>query len=455
MSDTKKIAREVLIEKIKSKIATSMIIKNGHVIDPANNIDGIADVLIVDGKIAAVGEVDNFEAHDEIDATGLIVTPGLIDMHVHFREPGQEAKEDFVSGSMAAISGGFTTVATMPNTSPVIDTAALVRAMKKRAADLMLVNIEIIGAVTKGQKGIELAELGDMAEAGAVAFSDDGHFDSNAKVFTNALDYLHPFNKVIICHEEETSLCEGGVMNEGERSALLGLKGRPTVAEDIAVARDILLAEYTGGRVHIAHISSAVAVECVRQAKKHGIKVTAEATPQHLTMTDELVDPSNSSTKINPPLRSQRDVDAVLAGLLDGTIDIIVTDHSPHAPEEKDREYIYAPSGFPGLETSLGVLLTDLYHTGKIDLVTLISKMTSEPAKIFDLEAGALNVGRRADITIIDPNFEWTVDADKFYTRGSHSPFIGRKLKGRAVGTILAGELIETNQTFVKVINKS
>ena len=442
---------DVHLEKIKSKISTSLMIHNGRVIDPANNFDDIADVLVVDGKIAAVGEVDNFETHDVIDATGLIVTPGLIDMHVHFREPGQEAKEDFVSGSMAAIAGGFTTVATMPNTSPVIDNAALVRAMKKRADDLMLIHIEIIGAVTKGQKGTELAELGDMVEAGAVAFSDDGHFDSNAKVFTNALDYLHPFDKVIICHEEETSLCEGGVMNEGERSAILGLKGRPTVAEDIAVARDVLLAEYTGGRVHIAHISSAVAVECVRQAKRRGIRVTAEATPQHLTMTDELVDPADASTKINPPLRSQKDVDAVLAGLLDGTIDIIVTDHSPHAPEEKDREYIYAPSGFPGLETSLGVLLTDLYHTGKIDIVKLISKMTSEPAKIFNLNAGSLTVGHTADITIIDPNLEWTVDENKFYTRGSHSPFIGRKLKGRAVGTILSGDLIETNQTLVKL----
>ena len=447
------IKREINIETLNSKISNTLLIHGGHVIDPANNIDKVADVLIVDGKIAEVGEVHGFSTHDEIDATGKIVTPGLIDMHVHLREPGQEAKEDFESGSMAAAAGGFTTVATMPNTSPVVDTSALVRSMKKRAEEVGIINIEIIGALTKGQKGLELAEVGDMIEAGAAAFSDDGHFDSNARVFMNALDYLQPFSKIIICHEEETTLCEGGVMNESPRSALLGLKGRPTVAEDIAVARDVLLAEYTGGRVHIAHISSAVAVDIVRQAKKRGVKVTAEVTPQHLTMTDDLVDPTNSATKINPPLRGKKDIAACLEGLLDGTIDIIVTDHSPHAPEEKDREYIYAPSGFPGLETSLGILLTDLYHTGKIDLVTLIAKMTSEPAKIFDLKGGSLSVGHNANITIIDPELEWTVDDKEFYTRGSHSPFVGRKLKGRAIGTIVNGNLIKTNQTKVSLVH--
>ena len=235
-------------------------------------------------------------------------------------------------------------------------------------------------------------------------------------------------------------------MNEGKRSALLGLKGRPTVAEDIAVARDVLLAEYTGGRVHIAHISSARAVDIVRDAKKRGVKVTAEVTPQHLTMTEDLVNPVDASTKINPPLRTQKDCDACLAGLLDGTIDAIVTDHSPHAPEEKDREYIYAPSGFPGLETSVGVLFTELYHKGKIDLKTLISKMTAEPARIFGLNAGTLSIDAPADITVIDPELVWTVDAKNFYTKGSHSPFIGRELKGRAVATIVGGNLMKLNQ---------
>lgn len=424
----------------------SLLIRGGRVIDPANNFDGAADVLIVDGKIAKVAPDINFPAQIEYDAAGKVVTPGLIDMHVHFREPGQEAKEDFLSGAKAAAAGGFTTVATMPNTSPVVDNAALVRAMVKRAEDVGLVNIRIIGAVTKNQQGQELAEMRDMITAGAVAFSDDGHFDDNAKIFLNALDYLHDTGKLIICHEEETSLVKGGVMNEGKRSALLGLKGRPTVAEDVAVARDVLLAEYTGGRVHIAHISSARAVDIVREAKKRGVKVTAEVTPQHLTMTEDLVNPADASTKINPPLRTQTDCDACLAGLLDGTIDAIVTDHSPHAPEEKDREYIYAPSGFPGLETSLGVLLTELYHKGKIDLRTLIGKMTAAPAQIFGLDAGTLSVDAPAAVTIIDPELIWTVDAKNFYTCGSHSPFVGRELKGRAVATIVRDNLMKLNK---------
>ena len=434
--------REWQIQRAQN-IQDSLLIRGGRVIDPANNIDKVADVLIVDGKIAAVTENITFSAHFNYDATDKIVTPGLIDMHVHFREPGQEAKENFLSGSRAAVAGGYTTVATMPNTSPVVDNSALVRSMLKRAEDVGLINIKIIGALTKNQKGEELAELRDMIEAGVVAFSDDGHFDGNAKIFMNALDYLHGTEKIIICHEEETSLVEGGVMNEGKRSAILGLKGRPTVAEDIAVARDALLAEYTGGRVHIAHISSARSVEIVREAKKRGVKISAEVTPQHLTMTEDLVEPFDSSTKINPPLRTQKDCDALLEGLKDGTIDAIVTDHSPHAPEEKDREYIYAPSGFPGLETALGILLTDLYHKDKIDLPTLISKMTYEPAKLFGLDAGTLTVGAPADITVIDTQREWTVDAEKFYTHGSHSPFVGRNLKGRAVATIVHGNLMK------------
>ena len=431
------------IHKVHANIKDSLLIKGGRVIDPANNIDKIADVLIIDGKIAAVDTDIKIETQHEYNAAGKIVTPGLIDMHVHFREPGQEAKEDFESGSKAAVAGGYTTVATMPNTSPVVDNAALVRSMIQRANEVGIINIKIIGAVTKNQAGQELAEMRDMIDSGAVAFSDDGKFDDNAKIFMNALDYLSGTGKIIICHEEETSLVKEGVMNEGARSAILGLKGRPSVAEDIAVARDCLLAEYTGGRVHIAHMSSARSVEIVRDAKKRGVKVTAEVTPQHLTLTDEIVNPADTSTKINPPLRTQKDCDELLKGLLDGTIDCIVTDHSPHAAEEKDREYIYAPSGFPGLETSLGILLTDLYHKDKIDLPKLISKMTYEPAKVLGLDAGTLSVGSWADVTIIDTDLEWEVDAEKFYTRGSHSPFVGRKLKGRAVATIVHGDLMK------------
>lgn len=420
---------------------TKLILKGGRVIDPASKFDGVADVLIENGKIAAVGQGLSADDAEIYDATNKVVAPGLVDLHVHFREPGQEAKEDFESGSKAAVAGGFTTVATMPNTKPVVDTAALVRALEKRAEDVGRCHIEIIGAVTKNQEGKELTELGDMIEAGAVAFSDDGHFDPTAKVLLNAYDYLHTFDKVIVNHEEETSLVEDGVMNEGHRSAMLGMKGRPTVAEDIAVARDVLLAEYAGARVHVAHMSSARAVDIVREAKKRGVRVTAECTPQHLTMTDECVTLSDTSTKINPPLRSQADCDALLAGLKDGTIDAIVTDHSPHAVEEKDREYIYAPSGFPGLETSLGVMLTDLYHTGKLDLPTIISKMTVEPAHCFGLACGTLAKGAAADVVVIDPDFEWTVDAAKFYTKGSHSPFVGKQMRGKAVLTLVDGEV--------------
>lgn len=419
-----------------------LVIKNGRVINPATKFDEIADVLIEDGKIKEIGS--DLVAGDAsvYDAAGKIVTPGLIDLHVHFREPGQEAKETFESGSKAAAAGGFTTVCTMPNTKPVVDSAAIVRSLEKRAEDTACVHVKIIGAVTKNQEGKELAELGDMIQEGAVAFSDDGHFDATAKVLLNAYDYLHTFDKVIINHDEEPSLVEEGVMNEGHRSAMLGLKGRPTVAEDIAVARDVMLAEYADARVHVAHISSARAVDIVRQAKKRGVRVTAEATPQHMTMTDECVNLFDTSTKINPPLRSQTDCEAILAGLKDGTIDAIVTDHSPHAQEDKDREYVYAPSGFPGLETSLGIMLTDLYHKDKLDLPLLISKMSWEPAKVLGLEGGTLTAGAAADVTVIDPELEWTVDAAKFYTKGSHSPFIGRKLKGRAILTVVDGEIV-------------
>lgn len=418
------------------------IIKNGRVLDPANRLDKVCDILIEDGKIAKVGADLSAAGAEIIDAAGKVVTPGLIDMHVHLREPGQEAKEDFVSGSRAAAAGGYTTIATMPNTKPVVDNAALVRSLQKRAAEESLVHIAIIGALTKGQRGEELAELGDMTEAGAVAFSDDGHYVQRAQVLLNGLDYLRAFDKVIINHDEDTTLIEEGCMNEGHRSAMLGVKGRPTVAEDIAVDRDILLAEYADARVHVAHISSARAVDMVRQSKKRGVKVTAEVTPHHLTLTDDCVDLTDSATKVNPPLRRQADVDAMVEGLKDGTIDAIVTDHSPHAEEEKDREYCLAPSGFPGLETALGVLLTELYHTGKLDLNTLISKMTAEPAKLFALSGGTLSVGSSADIAVLDIEQEWMVEAEKFYTRGTHSPFVGRRLKGRAVMTMVDGQVV-------------
>ena len=428
---------------------SALILKGGRVIDPAAQRDEICDVLIENGVIRQVGKDLNADGAEVYDASGKIVTPGFIDMHTHFREPGQEAKEDFSSGSRAGAAGGYTTIATMPNTRPVVDDAALVTSLIKRAEDVAVIHIRIIGAVTKNQEGKELAELGDMVEAGAVAFSDDGHYDPSAKVLLSAYDYLVPFDKAIINHEEDTSLVEDGAMNEGHRSAMLGIKGRPIVAEDIAVARDIMLAEYAGAHVHVAHISSGRAVQLVREAKMRGVRATTEVTPHHLTLTDECVDPRDSSTKVNPPLRTARDVEAMVAGLLDGTIEMIVTDHSPHAPEEKDREYIYAPSGFPGLETALGVLMTDLVHTGKVPLATLIERMTYGPARVFKLNAGTLGEGAPADITVIDPELQWTVDVNKFYTRGRHSPFNGRQLKGKAVLTVVDGKIVMKDGVIV------
>lgn len=419
-----------------------LLLKGGRVINPGKSFDQVCDILVEDGKIAAIAEDLSADGAEIFDAKGLVVTPGLIDMHIHLREPGQEAKEDFASGTRAAAAGGYTTVACMPNTKPVIDSAIVVNGLMERAKQDAIVNVKVIGALSKGQQGEELAEVGDMLSVGAVAFSDDGHYVPNAKLLLNGLDYLRTFGGIIISHAEEETLVDEGVMHEGLHSAMLGMKGRPSVAEDIAVARDILLAEYADAKIHIAHVSSKGAVELIRQAKARGVKVTAEVTPHHLTMTDTLVNNFDSSTKVNPPLRTKEHVEAMLEGLKDGTIDAIVTDHSPHAYEEKDVEYRFAPSGFPGLETAVGILLTDLYHTGKLTLNEIVEKMTSSPAKVFNLNSGVLEVGAAADITVVDMEQEWVVDDKAFYTRGSHSPFIGRKLKGKAVATFVGGKLV-------------
>ncbi len=425
-----------------AKITHSLLIKGGRVIDPANGIDATSDVLIVDDHIAAVHPSVEIEAHETIDATGKIVVPGLIDMHVHLREPGQEYKEDFESGSRAAAAGGFTTVATMPNTKPVVDNPYLVEAMIDRAAEVGLINIKIIGALTKGQRGEQLADLAQMDEVGAVAFSDDGHFVDSAKMFLNALDYLKPLDRLVICHEEETTLVKGGSMNESLNSARLGLKGRPSIAEDIAIARDCLLADYACARVHFAHVSSARAVDIIRSTKERGVRVSAECTPQHLTLTDDLVDPASAATKINPPLRTKADCEALLAGLIDGTIDCLVTDHSPHAMYEKELPYNQAQSGFPGLETALAVMLTEFVWTGRLPLDKLIEKMTIAPANLFGLDGGTLSVGARADVAIFDPSLEWTVDAKEFFSKAKFSPFDGKKLKGRVTHTVCNGKVV-------------
>lgn len=422
-----------------------LLLKGGRVISPIDDMDDVMDILIEAGQIVAISkEIIDDQAH-KVDVSGMVVAPGLIDMHVHLREPGLEAKEDIRSGTQAAAAGGFSTIACMPNTKPIVDNAILVSGIIQRAVETGVVRVKVIGAMSKDEAGKELAEIGDMVAAGAVAISDDGHYIDSAQLLLNGLEYTSMFGCPIITHAEDESLAGGGYMHEGAVSSMLGMKGRPSVAEDIAVARDILLAEYTGGHIHIAHVSSKGAVELIRQGKQRGVKVTAEVTPHHLVLTDEAVTSFNTATKVNPPLRSQEHVQALIAGLKDGTLDAIVTDHAPHAYEEKDREYRYAPSGFTGLETSLGVILTGLYHTGMFTLNEIIERMSVAPARILGIDAGTLKVGSVADITVFDPDYEWTVNSAQFYTRGKHTPFEGKNLRGKAMATIVGGKIVMQN----------
>ena len=418
------------------------LIKNGRVVDPSQNLDAVMDILVEDGKIKTLAAKIEEAADEVYDATGLVVTPGLIDVHTHLREPGLEAKEDLVTGTKAAAHGGVTTVACMPNTKPVIDTSIVVSGIKKRAAEEGYAHVEVIGAITKGENGEELSEMGDMAERGAMAFSDDGHFVKSPRLFMMAAKYISAFDKALICHAIDPEIAADGYMHEGAVSARIGVPGVPAISEDIAVARDCIIAEYTGAHVHIAHVASKGAIDIIRQAKKKGANVTCEVTVHHLTLTDEACSNYNTATRVSPPLRSWDHVQAMREAVLDGTVDAIVTDHAPHAPEEKDVEFRKAPCGFCGLETSLGVVLTDLYHTNVFDLNTIISKMSCEPAKLFNLKGGTLKEGSVADITIMDLNKEWTVDSSKFYTTGKVTPFQGKELKGQAVATIVDGRFM-------------
>ena len=419
-----------------------LLLKGGTIIDPTQNYNQVADLLIENGLVSKIGENLSTTGAEVFDAQGLVIAPGFVDMHVHLREPGLEAKEDIASGTKAAAAGGFTTIACMPNTKPVVDQAIIVSGILHRAQLEGVVNVKVIGALSKGQQGKELAEIGDMILSGAVAISDDGSSLDNNRLFKIGLEYTSMFGCPVISHAEDESLVDEGVMHEGAVSAMLGMKGRPSVAEDIAVARDIMLAEYTDSQLHIAHVSSKGAVELIRQAKKRGVKVTAEATPHHLTLTDEAVKTFNTAAKVNPPLRSADHVAALLEGLKDGTLDAIATDHAPHAFEEKDIEFRQAPPGFAGLETALGVILTDLYHTGKFTLVEIVEKMSTAPASILNIEAGSLKAGAPADIAIIDTELEWTVDSSAFYTKGKHTPFDKKILKGKAVATIVSGKFV-------------
>lgn len=420
----------------------NLLIKGGTVVNPAKKQHEVADVLVKDGKIAAIGQNLSADGADVYDATGLVVAPGLIDMHTHLREPGQEAKEDFYSGTQAAAAGGFTRVATMANTTPVVDNAALVRGLRKQAELTGVVKVEFMGAVSKGLKGKELAEMGDMAEAGVVGFSDDGHYVESAAFMRRALEYSSMFNKPVIDHAEEVTLTCEGHMHEGFVAYEMGVKGRPAVAEDMAVARDLLLAEMTGGHIHIAHVSSKDTVDQIRRAKAKGIKVTCEVTAQHLAFTDEYLREYNPAFKMAPPIRSEEHRQALLAGVKDGTIDAIITDHAPHAEEEKDQEFCCAPNGFSGLETSLAAVLTHTYKTGILTLDEIVSLMSTRPAQLLGVEGGVLEVGKAADITVFSTDEAWTVDRNRFYTKGKTSPFDGVTLTGRAKLTVVDGDVV-------------
>lgn len=424
-----------------------LIIRGGRVIDPALGFTQEADIFIADGTIAKITKTKSKEPSKPdkdiiVDATGMIVTPGLIDMHVHLREPGNEDKETIATGTKAAAAGGFTSVCCMPNTFPVIDNQEVVRFVLSRAENCDA-RVYVIGAITKGLKGEELSEIGDLVKAGAVGISDDGRYVQNPALMARALEYTQMFDIPIISHAEDEFLCADGVMNESFEATRLGMNGRPPVGEVIAILRDIKLCQYLGGRVHIAHVSTADGVEAIRQAKKDGVRVTAEATPHHFTLTDDEIGKEyNTNLRVNPPIRTRRDVDAVIEGLVDGTIDCIASDHAPHSAEDKDCEFDQAPPGMVGLETTLGLVKTNLIDRGFLGWADAVRKMAYNPARILGLPGGTLEIGKPADITIINPARKWTVSEKKLHSKSKNSPFLGRRLTGKAICTILSGKVV-------------
>jgi dihydroorotase len=419
-----------------------VLIKGGRIIDPSQGLDAVNDLLIDDGKVALIGPRLPAQAAKIIDAAGLIVSPGFIDLHVHLREPGEEYKETIASGAAAAVAGGFTAVCAMPNTQPVNDNAAVTRYIVEKSREGALARIFPIGAITRASDGAELSEMAEMKAAGAVAISDDGRPVTNGQVMRHAMEYARDHGLVVVDHCQDLSLSAGGVMHEGRYSTLLGLKGISAAAEETHVARDIMLSELTGARVHIAHVSTAGAVDLIRLAKRRGLAVTCEATPHHLALTDEAVIGFDTNTKMNPPLRSESDRRALVEALRDGTIDAIATDHAPHHADEKMVEYDRAPFGVVGLETALGVLLSVLHHDATISLTRIVQTLTIGPAQALSLPGGTLAVGATADITLFDPDLEWSVDPGQFKSKSRNTPFGGRKLRGGVVATLVAGRKV-------------
>jgi dihydroorotase len=418
----------------------SLVIRNGRVLDPAAGVDGILDLLVAEGRIVRSGKALEAPADARvIDAAGKVVCPGFVDIHTHLREPGHEYKETIASGTRAAAAGGFTAVCCMANTFPVNDNRAVTDYILARARVEGVVRVHPIGAVTRNLEGTQLAELAEQAEAGCVAFSDDGRCVMNAELYRRAMEYALPFGTPIISHAEDADLARHGAMNEGIVSTELGLHGQPAAAEDVMVARDIVLAELTGAHVHIAHVSTAGAVRMIREARARGVRVTTEATPHHLLLTDEAVRGWDPNTKMAPPLRGKRDVEALLEALADGTIDCIATDHAPHALSEKEDEYAQAANGVVGLETAVSVLLDRLVRPGIIDLATLVTRLSSGPARLLNLPGGSLAPGAAADITILDLDRPWTVDPAAFRSRARNTPFAGWTGAGAPWLTIVGG----------------
>jgi dihydroorotase len=423
---------------------SATIIRNGRLIDPANNRDEIADLVIVDGRIAEKSEIRNPKSEiDEIDAGNLIVCPGLIDMHVHLREPGFAHKETIESGARAAAAGGFTTIVCMPNTSPVPDNPSTIAWIKDRAAEAACVNVLPTGAISRNLAGEELAPIGSLAQAGVVAITDDGHCIQNHEVMRRAVEYARMVGLPLLDHCQDYNLAGNGVVNEGYWSTLLGLPGWPAASEEAIVMRNILLAELCDHHIHCQHLSTAGSVRLLREARARGVKISGEVCPHHVALTDEAIQNFDTNYKVNPPLRARTDVDALLEGIADGTLSILCSDHAPHANFEKEVEFDAAPFGIIGLETELGLFLDLLVHKhGKIDIFRLIEMYTVEPARLLRINAGTLSIGAPADVTVIDPNLEWTVRVDKFESASRNSPFDGWKLKGRAVRTIVEGKTV-------------
>ncbi|HOK43519.1 MAG TPA: dihydroorotase [Thermoclostridium caenicola] len=418
-----------------------ILIKHGTIIT-RDKTETNRDILIENGRISRIGEGINEAADQVIDATGLAVLPGLVDAHCHLRDPGYEYKEDIRTGSMSAAKGGFTSIACMPNTNPVIDNESIVRTIMDKASREGVVNIYPIGAITKGLEGNELSEMGSMKEAGIVAVSDDGRPVMQASVMKKALIYANGFGLTVISHCEDLNLAEGGSMNEGETCTRLGLHGIPSAAEDVMVSREIILSEYTGMPVHIAHVSTRGSVEMIRQAKKRGVRVTAETCPHYFTLTEKACEGYNTNAKMNPPLRTQEDVDAVIEGLRDGTIDIIATDHAPHHFDEKNVEFELAPNGIVGFETALPLALTYLVRPGILTLNQLVDKMATRPAEILKINKGDIRVGADADLVLVNLDEEYIIDPDEFLCKSKNTPFGGFRVYGRVKYTFVGGKIV-------------